>query len=371
MKILYLLHFNAPMGGLHENVYSSALFMKQQNHDVYVVLKEGPLRDRLIENDIHTIKSDYTNIVQTLKDIESSGIHFDIIHAHPGPSRNTALHYSVKHSIPAIMTYHGMWLDSLNQYIDKLSAVICVSEGIKYFAQQKLSHGHEKLFVMPNGYNDDLYETAQLFNNNDKIDTLNISFVSRLDEDKKFILDVFKIGLKHLSTNEKFHFNINIIGEGTLRNHFITECQEMLKNSNHNLKFVGWQVDHNLKQFYLDSDIVIAPGRSAIEAMACGKPVISIGSKNYIGLIKHDNWMTGIYNNFGGFGKKFEDYDLGSIESDLNILLNDTKNINLIGRFSHDIATSYYKEDTINMRLLSLYQSIILENSIKKSINNI
>lgn len=30
MNLLYIVHFHAPMGGLHENVYSSALYMKKQ-----------------------------------------------------------------------------------------------------------------------------------------------------------------------------------------------------------------------------------------------------------------------------------------------------------------------------------------------------
>ena len=47
MNILYIVHFNAPMGGLHENVYSSALFMKKQCCNVYVMLKPGPLQKRL------------------------------------------------------------------------------------------------------------------------------------------------------------------------------------------------------------------------------------------------------------------------------------------------------------------------------------
>lgn len=368
MKILYMLHFNAPMGGLHENVYSSALYMKSKHHDVYVVLKDGLLQQRLNEKGIYTITSDYTNIVQTLRGIEAQKVIFDIIHAHPGPSRNTALHYSKKHSIPVIMTYHGMWLDSLNQYIDKLSAVVCVSEGIKSYVQSELSYGNEKLFVMPNGYNNTLYNSAQLFPENHDGKKINISFISRLDEDKNFILDIFKIGLRHLIERQDQIYDIHIIGDGKLKEKFLNDCHEILKNSKHNLIFKGWQVDEKLKDSYLKADIVIAPGRSVIEAMACGKPVISVGSKKYIGLIKHDNWKEGVYNNFGGFGSKFDDYQKGSIEEDLNTLLNSTENIRLIGNFSHDIATSYYNEDDINKKILKLYQSIVLEKQIENSL---
>lgn len=370
MKILYLLHFNAPMGGLHENVYSSALYMNSKKNDVYVVLKEGPLQRRLQEKGIYTIISDYENIVHTLKLIDEQNVKFDIIHAHPGRSRNTALHYSVKNNIPLIMTYHGMWMDSLNQYIDKVSAIVCVSEGIKDYIKTAVGEQYEKFYVMPNGYNDSFYNTAQLFYEKETSAPINISFISRLDQDKEFIMSIFKIGLRHLSNKDNRPIKFNIIGDGNLKNDFLKECEDILNNSIHTLKFEGWLVDDRLKEAYLNSDIVIAPGRSVIEAMACGKPVISVGSKKYIGLIKHDNWKSGVYNNFGGFGNKFDDYQKGTIENDLDILLNNTKNINLIGKFSHDIATEYYKEDSINEKLYRLYHSILLENQIKNTISS-
>ena len=40
-------------------------------------------------------------------------------------------------------------------------------------------------------------------------------------------------------------------------------------------------------------------------------------NKKYIGLITKDNWSKGVYTNFGGFGKKMDDYRMGAIENDL------------------------------------------------------
>src|SRR5699024_12243515 len=108
----------------------------------------------------------------------------------------------------------------------------------------------------------------------------------------------------------------------------------------------------------------------ANDPTACAKPIMSVGSKKYIGLIKDSSWQSGMYNNFGGFGNKFDDYIYGSIESDLDILLNQSENLRLIGKFSYDIATAYYKSDEINADLLKLYRSIYMESKVEKLINN-
>src|SRR5699024_4490113 len=97
MKLLYSVFFNAPMGGLHENVYSTALFMKRNNCDVYVVLKAGLLQKRLNLQGIKTITTDFSSTQETLKSIENTGINFDLIHFHPGPSKNAVLEYAEKY----------------------------------------------------------------------------------------------------------------------------------------------------------------------------------------------------------------------------------------------------------------------------------
>lgn len=114
----------------------------------------------------------------------------------------------------------------------------------------------------------------------------------------------------------------------------------------------------------------MAPGRSVIESMACGKPTIAVGSKKYIGLIKHDNWKQGVYNNFGGYGSKFNDYEVGSLEREMDILIENKRNIALLGKFSHEIALSHFNSTKINQNLLNLYNMILIENSVENLFNS-
>ncbi|AKG73422.1 glycosyltransferase family 4 protein [Salinicoccus halodurans] len=363
MKILYLLHFNAPMGGLHENVYDSAVFMKNRNHDVYVLLKEGDFQKRLEERGIKTIITDYKYISLTLKAVESTRINFDIIHTHPGPSRKAALHLSKRYNIPLIITYHGMWTDSLKLYIERVDAIVSVSEGVQDFVRSQVSTDSKKFHVIPNGFDPSIYSDLLTFDETQN--NLKIGLFTRLDKDKEFILNIFKIALTHLQTKVDYKITVNIVGSGSLKEEFLEECRDILYSTPHEIQFYGWLTDNELKNAYLDCDIVIAPGRSVIESMASGKPTIAVGSKKYIGLIAYDNWIEGVYNNFGGYGNKFDDYVEGNIEADLDFLLDDKNNINLLGKFSHTIAHNYFNSEKIQEKLLSLYQILILGNTLK------
>src|SRR5699024_8762506 len=143
---------------------------------------------------------------------------------------------------------------------------------------------------------------------------------------------------------------------------FLELCQSMLKATEHTIQFKGWLVDEEWKNAYLDCDIIIAPGRSAIEGMACGKPVIAVGSKIYIGLITQQNWQSAVYSNFGGAGKKFADYEVASIENDLDYLLDEKNNINRLGSFGNEVARQFFYSDKMNQELYTLYRILDLSN---------
>lgn len=358
MNLLYIVNFHAPMGGLHENVYASALYMKKQNCNVYVILKPGRLQERMENKGIHTITTDFSDADAAMENIENTGVAFDLIHFHPGPSKYPALKYAEKYKVPLIETYHGIWMDDLEDHIDQLDAIITVSEGIKNHLQKQIDRQHEKYYVMPNGYDSTLFDQPQYYQG--ESNEINIGFVTRLDKDKEFIIDILLLAVNHVKNKTDIKINFHMIGDGTHRDEFMELCQNMLKNTEHTIQFKGWLVDEELKNAYMDCDIIIAPGRSAIEGMACGKPVIAVGSKRYTGLITQANWQSGVYSNFGGAGKRFIDYEIGNIENDLDYLLDEKENINKLGRFGHAIAKQFFDGDRVNQELYNLYRIILL-----------
>src|SRR5699024_228474 len=198
MNLLYIVNFHAPMGGLHENVYASALFMKEQGCTVYVVLKPGRLQQRMVAKGIHTITTDFSDADETLRSIEDIAVAVDLVPFHPAPSKFPALNYAEKYNVPLIQTYHGIWLDDLEEHIDRLDAIVTVSEGIKDHLQSRIDAHYEKYYVMPNGYDSNLFDQPKYHDDNSG--EINIGFVTRLDKDKQFIMDILLLAVNHIKT---------------------------------------------------------------------------------------------------------------------------------------------------------------------------
>ena len=89
--------------------------------------------------------------------------------------------------------------------------------------------------------------------------------------------------------------------------------------------------------------------------MSCGKPVIAIGSKGYVGLIDKENWLKGVYANFGGIGNKIEDYIEGSIENDITRIIESDQLRKDLEELGPNLIHLYYKEEEANESLLKFY----------------
>jgi peptidoglycan/xylan/chitin deacetylase (PgdA/CDA1 family)/glycosyltransferase involved in cell wall biosynthesis len=55
----------------------------------------------------------------------------------------------------------------------------------------------------------------------------------------------------------------------------------------------------DVERVYRDSDLIVGSGRVAMEALACGSPVVSIGESNYVGIISAETEREALITNFG------------------------------------------------------------------------
>lgn len=128
-------------------IFQCTLYEKQ-GCDVYVMLKPGPLEERLRAQGIHTIPAEFgagvTAVKTCTEQLENLNVKFDLIHFHPGLSKYSALKYGRENNIPLVETYHGMWHDDLNKHAGKLDAIVTVSEGIKLNLQSRLKRLHDR-----------------------------------------------------------------------------------------------------------------------------------------------------------------------------------------------------------------------------------
>lgn len=362
MHILFSVHFNSPQGGLHENVFSTVAYSLDKGYKTTVLCKEGPFAERLRRKGSQVIITDFESIDNTVEKVLFEKVsNFDVIHTHPGPSRKVAMILADRLDLPIVMTFHGMWLDSIIRYSDKLSAIITVSEGVKDFLKNKVNKNSHKFVVIPNGVDRKTFKPPKSLKL--KKNKLNISLVTRLDKDKEFIIKLFYEALSFTNENYKSEVNWTIVGTGTELEKIKKEVLTITQ-AKHKVNFVGWQTGKKLKTYYQKSDIVIAPGRSALEAMACGKPVIAIGSKKYNGLVTKNNWLEGVYSNFGGFGNKFDDYVRGTIEKELEILIENQQIRKDLGKLGLLITEQFYDERVINGKIVALYDIVKKEREL-------
>lgn len=337
MKILITLFFNSELGGLHDNIRAVALESKKRGHDVYVGCRKGLFFDQLKSDGINTVEIVNDDVEQSIKNVVAEvGTDIDLIHANPGISRNVALELHDTNNIPVIYHVHGAWLNAVEEYIDKLSCVFAVSESVKQKVIERTEGNAHKVHVLPN-YSDYIYKEDEA--NKDNHQTKVISLITRLETDKSYIIDEVKKLSTYLNEfNQKI--TLNIIGDGSLRESFISFLIEEIQNEKVKINDIGWVADEEqLKDYIINSDIVIGPGRVAIDAFTLHSPVIVVGSQNYHGLIDEENWQHFAGANFGGYGSRQSGE--GDIINDLDRLLND--------------EAVYYKTISIGNRVVELF----------------
>lgn len=359
MHILITVFFNAPHGGLHENIFSTVKYCIKSGHRVSVLCKSGEFEERLKNIGVQVITTNFESIEDDIEKLLNANENdYEIIHTHPFASRKVAVPLSQKLGIPIVLTIHGMYDDELNNYIEKIDAVFTVSEGIKDNLKKHVEKFHEKIMVIPNGVNRSLFKPNKFpfLLKRKTNEEINISLVSRYDRDKKFIIQLFYKALNYTVNNYCNKVKWTIVGDGTELDSMKQKTDEIINGVKHEVNFVGWKSGKELLKYYLKSDIVIAPGRCALEAMSCRKPVIAIGSKRYNGLIDQNNWMQGVYTNFGGLGEKIDGYVEGSIEKDLKLIIEEESIRKKLGDLGVFITSQFYDETEINRKIVKIYE---------------
>jgi len=358
MNVLIGVYFNSPHGGLHDNVISSVKAVFEDGGSVTVLCKPGAFAEILKGLGCSVLETNYSIlsfglVIDLLEQINRLKP-FDVIHTHPFQSRELLLYFSRRTNIPLLLTLHGQYDDELETYWDELELILTVSEGIKDFVVSRVKDiTREKLYVLCNAVSDTYnFSNVEYSSLRKETDFKVVSLVTRFDADKQFILDVALEAIKWSATSPQKIF-WQFIGDGDLLSSFKEKVDNLIDKNN--FVFKGWLSDSDLAEKYRNSDIVIGPGRCAIDALACGVPVIAIGSKGYIGLINEISWFNGVYSNFGGVGSRFKSYESGSISKDLNKCLTISGYSNYLRELGPRLTKTFFNAENINAQLINFY----------------
>jgi len=120
-------------------------------------------------------------------------------------------------------------------------------------------------------------------------DAVVISYASRMAWGKVNICENVIRVCRDLRNIENMNIHAFIIGNGPGFND-IKETVDRINNFSAG-KFIHLFGERtNMINFYSNSDCVVGTGRVALEAMACGKPLIATGNQGYFGLLTQNNF---------------------------------------------------------------------------------
>ncbi|WP_444909940.1 glycosyltransferase family 4 protein [Microbulbifer sp. TRSA005] len=369
MHILIPVYFMAPLGGLHSHVYAQARAIVNEGWRCTILCKPGPFAQQCRSNGIEVIEDDFRSPFASADRIAET-FDFDLIHTHPFASREIGQRIAKILNIPIILTIHGKYTDSLEDDCEDFSRIYCVSLGVRDHLVKKRVENLHKILVYPNAVNTDVFYCDHI-SREDKVGLLRnlisspirkddriIVFTCRMGPDKKFIIKCVIDAWKDQGKKELDSWQWIVAGDGSERDELISAANTLNKILDRQcITFLGWQSEDKLNTLYQSADLVIAPGRSALDCMGSSKPVIAIGSKGYIGIIDEENWYRGAYSNFGGVGEK--DYISGKLFQDINTIINDDERLAAIGRFGRKQILSFYNQKYWNNWLLNQYREVV------------
>lgn len=357
MNVLLPVFFHSVMGGLHRHILSSVKVLIREGHEVTVVCKPGPFAEEVEALGGQVIRTDYSNedVTRVIDVVGPQS--FDLVYAHPFDSREVGLAVAETHGIPFVLVIHGMYDDEIEQYHASVSRVIAVSERIAAHLLEHCPAIESKLTVIPNGVDDAFVPDATSVSS-ERVTGL---FTSRLDADKLFILDVFLDALED-ERLKSLPIDWLIVGDGTQREKYASRYEKALEGTSQTMEWLGWVEQDDLPEVMRRADFVIAPGRSALEGMAVGKPTIAVGSKSYQGLVTPSTWQDIASTNFGGIGNKYEGYSPGQIGEAILKLMDETTRREL-ARFSAALVDEHFRDEVAQRLLLDLLEEVRQEGA--------
>lgn len=306
---------------------------------------------------ISKFKSVYINlfykIVEYLyRKIENDGIAIDIIHAHSSiPAGYSACKIGKKYNIPVVVTEHSSGvlnknlykyeLDCLNYIVNESDGFICVSEALKKSILEMIET-EKDILVIPNLVSDIFSITK---NNNNK-DVFKFFSLGNLVESKRFDL-VINAFTKAFRNNKNVELYIG--GKGVLS----SELNNLINTNcmNEQIKLLGELDRKDVARIMEECDsFVLASeyetfGVVYIEAMACGKPIVTTKNGGSEKIIDQSNGILINKNN------------MEELESALKYMY---KNIEMYDSYKiSKKCKDMYGSEVIANKIIKLYKKII------------
>lgn len=264
-------------------------------------------------------------------------------------------HSEVQHltKIFGLVPYAALRYVSCNMLMRSLNAFdayITNSNFLKGVILNNLKLKTEDVHVVYNAVNLEEFKTIVNSGNKKSDNMIKILYIGRFDIGKgvDYLIGAIPRVMKY-NNNCSFLF----VGDGTIRPK-MEELARKLGVSEHTI-FEGFVPHKDTNKYYQQCDIVAVPsvwhepfGRSLIEAMACGKPVIATRVGGISEVISH-----------GENGLLIEPANSEDLAKALITLINDKEIRMKMGKLGRKVAEEEYSIDVIARRTLRVYENVL------------
>lgn len=322
-RALIVAHWLTDFGGLHENVFDTAAGLAAAGWRVTVMAPPARVAPRFVAAGIDYLAHPLDDAAAGAALALAHG-KFDLVHAHPFEARRVGAAVAAALGVPLVVTLHGQYDDEFEQYRSTVRRIVCVSAAVAEYVAARDPALADRLVVIPNGVDFSVFALrpeppVKPLGGNRKI----IAVASRLDPDKGVLSAAIADLVSHLAdAGQPGPIELRVAGArlyGPPANPFTAAIDRAAASGAIEVVRAGWIADRGaLRQFYAAADVVVAPGRAAMEAIACGVPTIAAASRGYIGVVSSETLPLAHKTNFGGVQLPATHYSPGAIVEDFN-----------------------------------------------------
>lgn len=356
MRVLIPVWFSSPNGGLHENVRFCCRAIRGAGGEAIVQCPHSPFTESLKSEGFEVAETDFVDVEAAIRQAEALGP-FDLIHSHVGAGLRVAEALARAAGTPMLMTVHGRSGGRHFQFADVISLMFCVSPAIvERFEKAKNGQMLGRVTHLPNAVDVERFSPGEM---RPQGRVMRIIVPSRFRQDKREMLRVLPALWEAQSTSRRPRsVQWTLVGEGEELPGLLDKAKalEALCGPGF-VSAKGWMNAEALEAEVRQHDLAVAPGRSAMEAMAAGLPTVALGSAGCVGLMDEAGLKRGQWCNFGGYGT----VGIGPEEAwkDIARMKRSPEERRRIGLLGSSFVKEHYDHRVVAAQLIGHYQDVL------------
>jgi len=264
---------------------------------------------------------------------------------------------------PFVTTAHGTWKTGYGlRYITNWGQkTVAVSEDIRQYLLDNYKIEDKDIKVTINGIDTDKFSSGIdcsdiMYELNLKPEDMKIVYISRFDSDRGYIINKLLEIVPELSASIP-RLKVIMVGSGNILDSIKEKAREINSITGQDTIIVtGSRTDIN--KFTALADLFIGFGRSSLEALSAGRPLILAGNEGYIGILNENSLDDAVKSNFSGRGKSKADSK--SFKDDiLRVLSLSSEERKALGDFGRSVIENSYSVKKMVQDNMEVYAQLL------------